>query len=213
MLFKFEIEWQERVQHALQAPCGVIGTAVTFLLVFRVNTGYERWWEGRKCFREVVNHSRDLARQAATFINDYYLAEKFLRWLVVSVYMLRQHIREEDWVDEVRGILNDDGVNYLDSCRNKAFASSLRLSELMHEAVASRALLPDLAPAFDLNISDLVNSIGTCEMCVTPSPSPHRAPAQQTFCSEQKMILLVMANALCQLLVWVSVRECARTAA
>lgn len=156
----------------------MIGTAVTFLLVFRVNTGYERWWEGRKCFREVVNHTRDLARQASTFINDYYLAEKFLRWLVVSVYMLKQHIREEDWVDEARGILNDEGVNYLHSTRNKAFASALRVSELMQEAVSSRALLPDLAPAIDLNISDLVNSIGTCEMCDNPPPPLCRDPDQ-----------------------------------
>lgn len=151
----------------IQAPCGVIGTAVTFLLVFRVNTGYERWWEGRKCFREVVNHSRDLARQAATFIHDYYLAEKFLRWLVASVIMLKQHVREEAWVDEVRGILHDDAVNFLENSRNKALYSTLRMSEIVQDAVASRALLPDLAPAFDLNISDTVNSIGTCEMCAS----------------------------------------------
>ncbi|NJR43518.1 MAG: hypothetical protein HC767_13555 [Akkermansiaceae bacterium] len=139
--------------------------------MFRVNTGYERWWEGRKCFREVVNHSRDLARQAASFINDYYLAEKFLRWVVVSVVMLKQHVREETWVDEVRGILNDEAVNYLDSCRNKALAVCHRMSEIVHEAVASRAMVPDLLPVFDLNISDAVNSIGTCEMCEITTPS------------------------------------------
>jgi len=47
----------------LQVPSDLMGTAITFLLVFRVNTGYERWWEGRKAFRDIVNHSRDLARQ------------------------------------------------------------------------------------------------------------------------------------------------------
>lgn len=74
---------------------------MTFLLVFRVNTGYERWWEGRRTFREVVNHSRDIARQCATHISDFYHAEKMIRWVMVSVIMLKQHLREETFVDEV----------------------------------------------------------------------------------------------------------------
>lgn len=78
-----------------------MGAAVTFLLVFRVNTGYERWWEGRRTFREVVNHSRDFARQCATHVSDFYLAEKMIRWVMVSVLMLKQHLREETFVDEV----------------------------------------------------------------------------------------------------------------
>jgi ion channel-forming bestrophin family protein len=145
----------------------VIGTAVTFLLVFRVNIGYERWWEGRKCFRDIVNHSRDLARQAASYIHDYYLAEKFIRWVVASVLMLKQHLREETWVDELRGTLSDDAINFLDESRNKAFASLQRMSEILADAVSSKAIVVDMAPAMDLNISDAVNSIGTCEMCAS----------------------------------------------
>lgn len=85
----------------LQIPNDVVGAAVTFLLVFRVNTGYERWWEGRRTFREVVNHSRDFARQVATHVSDFYHAEKMIRWVMVSVLMLKQHLREESFVDEV----------------------------------------------------------------------------------------------------------------
>lgn len=77
---------------------GVVGTAVTFLLVFRVNTGYERWFEGRQTFTDIVNHSRDLGRQICTHVKDWYLAEKMLRWVIVSVYMLKRHVREESYV-------------------------------------------------------------------------------------------------------------------
>jgi ion channel-forming bestrophin family protein len=133
-----------------------------------VNIGYERWWEGRKCFREVVNHTRDFARQVAAFMTDYYLAEKCLRWNVAWVIMLKQHLREETWVDELRGVLSDEGINYLDACRNKPMGACHRMSELLHEAAANRAILPDLLPALDLNITDAINSIGTCEMCDPP---------------------------------------------
>ena len=33
------------------------------LLVFRTNTAYERFWEGRKCWGTLVNNVRNLARQ------------------------------------------------------------------------------------------------------------------------------------------------------
>lgn len=65
---------------------------------------------------------------------------------------------------QVRGIVSDDAVNFLASARNKPYAVAQRLSELMYTAVCSQVLLPDMAPAMDLNISDLTNSIGTCEM-------------------------------------------------
>jgi predicted membrane chloride channel (bestrophin family) len=81
-----------------QMPIGVVGAAVTFLLVFRVNTGYERWYEGRKIFKDVVNHSRDLGRQVCTHVMDWYIAEKMLRWVIVSVFMLKRHVREENYV-------------------------------------------------------------------------------------------------------------------
>jgi predicted membrane chloride channel (bestrophin family) len=81
-----------------QMPIGVVGAAVTFLLVFRVNIAYERWYEGRKVFKDIVNHSRDLGRQICTHVMDWYIAEKMLRWLIVSVYMLKRHVREENYV-------------------------------------------------------------------------------------------------------------------
>ncbi len=33
------------------------------LLVFRTNTAYDRYWEGRKCLRSLINNVRNLARQ------------------------------------------------------------------------------------------------------------------------------------------------------
>lgn len=67
--------------------------------------------------------------------------------------------------DEVRGIVSEDALNFLEASRNKPYAAAQRLSQLMYTAIASQTLFPDLAPAMDLNISDLVNSIGVCEMC------------------------------------------------
>lgn len=39
----------------------ILGFAISMLLVFRTNTAYDRWWEGRKLWGELVNNSRNLS--------------------------------------------------------------------------------------------------------------------------------------------------------
>lgn len=39
----------------------LLGFVLSMLLVFRTNTAYERWWEGRKLWGSLVNSSRNLA--------------------------------------------------------------------------------------------------------------------------------------------------------
>src|SRR5215203_4699331 len=39
----------------------LLGFAISMLLVFRTNTAYDRWWEGRKLWGSLVNASRNLA--------------------------------------------------------------------------------------------------------------------------------------------------------
>jgi ion channel-forming bestrophin family protein len=39
----------------------ILGFAISMLLVFRTNTAYDRWWEGRKLWGALVNNSRNLS--------------------------------------------------------------------------------------------------------------------------------------------------------
>jgi len=39
----------------------LLGFAISMLLVFRTNTAYDRWWEGRKLWGSLINNSRNLA--------------------------------------------------------------------------------------------------------------------------------------------------------
>jgi ion channel-forming bestrophin family protein len=65
--------------HFLSFPISIttiLGTALSLLLGFRTNSAYDRWWEARKCWGEIVNDSRTLVRQAAAFIVDADQKEK-----------------------------------------------------------------------------------------------------------------------------------------
>ncbi|MCF0075152.1 hypothetical protein LZD49_32005 [Dyadobacter sp. CY261] len=69
--------------HFLSFPISIttiLGTALSLLLGFRTNSAYDRWWEARKCWGEIVNDSRTLVRQSIAFIE----AEKAEKELLVS---------------------------------------------------------------------------------------------------------------------------------
>src|SRR5688572_12889291 len=46
----------------------LLGIVLSIVLVFRTNSAYDRWWEGRKHWGELVNHSRSLAMQLKAII-------------------------------------------------------------------------------------------------------------------------------------------------
>ncbi|HPF92209.1 MAG: hypothetical protein H6590_04380 [Flavobacteriales bacterium] len=46
----------------------LLGFAISMLLVFRTNTAYDRWWEGRKLWGQLVNVSRNLAVKVAAMV-------------------------------------------------------------------------------------------------------------------------------------------------
>ncbi|MTI32169.1 bestrophin family protein [Xanthovirga aplysinae] len=47
---------------------GILGTALSIFLAFRTNSAYDRWWEARKVWGEIVNYSRSSTRQIMTFL-------------------------------------------------------------------------------------------------------------------------------------------------
>ena len=48
----------------------LLGFAISMLLVFRTNTAYDRWWEGRRLWGSLVNSSRNLSIKLNSFLQD-----------------------------------------------------------------------------------------------------------------------------------------------
>jgi putative membrane protein len=48
----------------------LLGTSIALLLAFNLNQSYDRWWEARKIWGAIVNDSRSLVLQIASFTMD-----------------------------------------------------------------------------------------------------------------------------------------------
>jgi putative membrane protein len=75
----------------------LLGFAISMLLVFRTNTAYDRWWEGRKLWGGLVNNSRNLAVKLHTLlpIDDKRNRSYFKKLLGLFPHELHVHLLKE----------------------------------------------------------------------------------------------------------------------
>lgn len=76
---------------------GLLGFVISMLLVFRTNTAYDRWWEGRKLWGALVNNSRNLAIKLSVMLpaGDTNTRQCFRKIIPAYAYALKKHLGYE----------------------------------------------------------------------------------------------------------------------
>ncbi len=75
----------------------LLGFAISILLVFRTNTAYDRWWEGRKLWGALVNNSRNLALKLKVMLpeDDEESRAFFRETIPLYASSLKTHLQSE----------------------------------------------------------------------------------------------------------------------
>ncbi len=83
----------------------LLGFAISMLLVFRTNTAYDRWWEGRKLWGSLVNNSRNLAMKLDTILPIGEKSNRFFFRKIIPAYAiaLHNHLHKEQTRIELFG--------------------------------------------------------------------------------------------------------------
>lgn len=73
----------------------ILGLVISLLLVFRTNTAYDRWWEGRRQWGSLVNNSRNLALKMQSILRHQHPNNaNFYKTLIPAfASSLRHHLR------------------------------------------------------------------------------------------------------------------------
>ena len=139
----------------------LIGFVISLLLVFRTNTAYDRWWEGRKKWGELVNDSRNLAIKLAAITDSEEDRNFFMRMIPNFTAATKEHLRDgvniEDLdltADEKKSLSNRDHIPNA-------------ISQLIYERIISlkkKGLVSEEEfIVLDKNINALLDSLGACE--------------------------------------------------
>ena len=76
----------------------LLGFAISMLLVFRTNTAYDRWWEGRRLWGSLINNSRNLAIKLNSLLpmDDDKNRTFFIQIIPRFALELKQHLQSEE---------------------------------------------------------------------------------------------------------------------
>jgi putative membrane protein len=79
----------------------LLGGVISLLMVFRTNSAYDRWWEGRKLWGDLTNNSRNLAIKMNAILPQHEKESRaFFRKIIPAyAYGLKNHLSSSkvDW--------------------------------------------------------------------------------------------------------------------
>jgi hypothetical protein len=114
--------WLDDIENCKNAV-SVIGTLFVFILVFRFNACYDRWWESRIFWGDIISSSLDLGMMNRRWLEDDDLMDKCSRFIVVFSYACKSLLRGKSLKDE-----GEDGPSLV----KKGLLTQKEL-DLMHE--------------------------------------------------------------------------------
>ncbi|MFL9962635.1 bestrophin family ion channel [Paraburkholderia sediminicola] len=172
------------------APFSLIGIALAVFLGFRNNASYDRWWEARKLWGQLLNESRSLTRQAITLPTRSLPKEEvgeLLAALGALPHALRHQLRKSDPREDLAARLPTALFERVIASRYKPATLLLYLGEWVQREAQAGAIDPMAVLAFDRNLNGLSDVIGGCERIVsTPLPFAYSVMIHRTvyfFCA------------------------------
>lgn len=155
----------------------LIGVILSLFLVFRLNSSYKRWWQGREAWGKLVNDARTFALQLNTIIlpKDIKRRKFFCRHIANFCTSLVWHLRDD--IDSAKYILEEGeaeheitGANHQP---NRVASFLYNEVELMYES--HKVTDFDKLQAKNL-IQGFIDVLGICERIKkTPIPFSHSA--------------------------------------
>ena len=91
----------------------LLGFVISMLLVFRTNTSYDRWWEGRRLLGALTNVSRNFAIKIRALNLGIDETEFFKYGIPKYAFALKEHLREKQYFGKDSFLIEVDGGKHI----------------------------------------------------------------------------------------------------
>jgi putative membrane protein len=148
------------------------------LLVFRTNTAYERFWEGRRLWGNLVNDSRNMAWQIWVMMNDLEPEDRakriaILRLVAAFPVACKLHLRAEPVNRELEELMSPSQYLQLNNSNNPPLQIVSWIGDyLQQQYQRGNAVLHYSHVVFlQSTLKSMMEALGNCERIVkTPLP-------------------------------------------
>lgn len=148
----------------------LLGFVISMLLVFRTNTSYDRWWEGRRLLGGLTNVSRNFAiKIKALRLNPQHI-EFFDYAIPKYAFALKEHLREKQYFGKNSVLIEVDGGKHIPNQVATSIAS--RVFELQ----ANGEITNEQLIILNTDVQQFTEICGGCERIKnTPIPYSYSA--------------------------------------
>lgn len=151
---------------------GMLGFVISLLLVFRTNTAYDRWWEGRRLWGSLVNNSRNFALKLSAILKDE--EDKLFFREIIPNYaaVLHNHLKDK----EVSKQLFDNLDLEIDHHKHRPNQLARKLFERINDLYGKGKITGDQLIILNAEIQSFTDICGACERIKnTPIPYSYSA--------------------------------------
>jgi putative membrane protein len=148
----------------------MLGFVLSLLLVFRTNTAYDRWWEGRKLWGKLVNDTRNFAIKITAILeDDRQSAEQIARYLKFYPHFLAKHLSKES----TRLALDEDYTELENHIKHHGPSEIVILLTHKLNQLKKEGKISDIEMLYlDTQLSGFLDVCGGCER-IKNTPIPY----------------------------------------
>ncbi len=153
------------------APFTLLGVTLSIYLGFRNNAAYDRWWEGRKLWGQLVFDIRNLARSATALIPPASAETRpLLMGALAFCHFLRGQLRNVDAGSDAARFLEQE-FEAINACTNKCDATLRGMGKRLGALKVAGKIDPMDYRILDERLSTLAAMQAGCErIASTPLP-------------------------------------------
>jgi ion channel-forming bestrophin family protein len=148
----------------------ILGIVLGFFLVFRTNGAYDRWWEGRKIWGELVNNCRNMALKFSAMLpGDHKMKAHIADAISAYPNALKEHLRKgvsDELAKEIFEKLQIDAMEHVPN------AIAKRLHEISNILKRNGDIDPEQYRVLDTELVMLTDITGRCER-IRNTPIPY----------------------------------------
>lgn len=151
----------------------ISGFIISLVLVFRINSAYDRWWEGRKLWGSLLNNSRNLCIKLNALIPlEDKVSRKEIHALISNyAFSFKEHLRGNDAIDEITFSDELKKENYINASHKPNYIAKTLTTYILNICKKNPQTPNDYLIVSE-NLDDFTEICGACER-IKNTPIPY----------------------------------------
>ncbi len=167
------LRFHENDFHTTISMHSLLGIVLGLFLVFRTNSAYDRWWEGRKLWGSMVNNTRNFAHKLNAFLErkDVDNRKWFALMIPNFVISVKEHLRKGVTTRDLE-ITDSNFLSQVEGVKHIPNRLSSMLYERVNTLYRDKSFSGEQLFLLDKELKEFSEILGACER-IKSTPIPY----------------------------------------